>query len=230
MNRKDALIVAALLNAALLIVLFVTSVKTEKNKEPFSTQEMIAVSKPHLREEKPLSPQKQTIPPIAKEEVDLLMKQYLPQESSKGELHPPFLADTNPLGKESIPNKIAAETKPQETTLKSAPALKEISIKKGDVLDKIAKEYRVSVEEIMRINQLSSTQLKIGQILKIPPSKPHLSEEKRYYTVRAGDSPWSIAVKHKIKVEELLRMNGLSEEKGKRLRPGERLIVYEPIK
>ncbi|MCC6128147.1 MAG: LysM peptidoglycan-binding domain-containing protein [Chlamydiae bacterium] len=50
-----------------------------------------------------------------------------------------------------------------------------------------------------------------------------------YYTVKVGDNPWTIAMKHNMKVEELLRLNGLNEEKARKLKPGDRLRTkYTP--
>jgi LysM repeat protein len=46
-----------------------------------------------------------------------------------------------------------------------------------------------------------------------------------YYTVKVGDNPWTIAKKHNLKVEELLKLNGLNEQRARKLKPGERLRV-----
>ena len=45
---------------------------------------------------------------------------------------------------------------------------KEVKVKKGDVLERIARQNNVSVSDIMKINKLTSTRLKIGQVLKLP--------------------------------------------------------------
>ena len=44
----------------------------------------------------------------------------------------------------------------------------EVKVKKGDVLEKIARQHHSSVAEIMKANKLTSTNLRIGQVLKIP--------------------------------------------------------------
>lgn len=49
--------------------------------------------------------------------------------------------------------------------------------------------------------------------------------EERYYTVKNGDNPWTIATKNHIKVEELLRLNGLDDAKAKKIKPGDRLRI-----
>ena len=91
-------------------------------------------------------------------------------------------------------------------------ALCEVKVKKGDVLEKIARQNHVTVNDIMKANKLSSTRLKIGQTLKIPskgskPSATTVSNEgAQYYTIKTGDNPWTIAVKHHMKVDELLKI------------------------
>ncbi|HSX13751.1 MAG TPA: LysM domain-containing protein [Chlamydiales bacterium] len=44
-----------------------------------------------------------------------------------------------------------------------------------------------------------------------------------YYIVKVGDNPWGIAMKHHMKLEELLKLNQLNEEKARKLKPGDRL-------
>ncbi|MBI3211945.1 MAG: LysM peptidoglycan-binding domain-containing protein, partial [Simkania negevensis] len=79
---------------------------------------------------------------------------------------------------------------------------------------------------------LTNTRLQIGQVLLIPaPAQKKEKEEQgkeqqgEYYTVKAGDNPWTIAHKNALPIEELLRLNGMDEEKAKRLKPGDRLRI-----
>ncbi len=58
------------------------------------------------------------------------------------------------------------------------------------------------------------------------PEKPIVTPAAaEYYTVKVGDNPWSIAMKHHMKVEELLKLNGLNEENARKLKPGNRLRI-----
>jgi nucleoid-associated protein YgaU len=50
-------------------------------------------------------------------------------------------------------------------------------------------------------------------------------EEGKYYIVKSGDNPWSIAIKNHIKFDELLRLNHLDEDKAKKLKPGDKLRI-----
>ncbi len=113
-------------------------------------------------------------------------------------------------------------------------------VKKGDTLEKIAKIRNTTVDEIIKLNHLPSSFLRVGQTLKLPAertekaamkSAPKAAEKLAqregpdYYTVKVGDNPWSIAMKHHLKVEELLKLNGLNEEKARKLKPGDRLRI-----
>ncbi len=113
----------------------------------------------------------------------------------------------------------------------------EISVEKGDSLEKIAKKYHTSVDEIIKLNQLPTSFLKVGQRLKISaetsdkialkgkktPSSTQTGAD--YYTMKVGDNPWSIAMKHHLKVDELLKLNGLNEQTARKLKPGDRLRI-----
>ena len=81
-------------------------------------------------------------------------------------------------------------------------------VKKGDSLYKIVKEYDTTTNELIKLNNLSNTNLSIGQILKIPTVK---SEEPEYlYTVKSGDSLYKIAREYNTTVDELMKLNNLS--------------------
>ena len=85
------------------------------------------------------------------------------------------------------------------------------SVIKGDSLYSIAKKYNTSVDEIKRINNLSSNSLSIGQNLKIPINESNNEESKEtIYLVKKGDSLYSIARSYNITVDELKRINNLT--------------------
>ena len=87
---------------------------------------------------------------------------------------------------------------------------------------KIARFHGVSVDEIMKLNSLSNTRLQIGQELKLPEKSvvtkksPAPKDEGKYYIVKGGDNPWTIAQQNNMQVEELLRLNDMDEAKAKR--------------
>ena len=80
------------------------------------------------------------------------------------------------------------------------------TVKSGDSLWKIANMYGITVSELKNLNALTSDNLSIGQVLKIPGS----NTSNNTYTVKAGDSLWNIANKYGITVNELKSLNGLT--------------------
>ncbi|MBQ2872492.1 MAG: LysM peptidoglycan-binding domain-containing protein [Bacilli bacterium] len=83
------------------------------------------------------------------------------------------------------------------------------TVQKGDSLYQIAIKYNTSVDELKKINNLSSNILSIGQKL-ILPTKKEESTEYDYYTVQKGDSLYQISKKYNITVDELKKLNNIT--------------------
>ena len=83
----------------------------------------------------------------------------------------------------------------------------EYVVKSGDNLYSISRKYGVSVDELMSVNNLKSTVLSVGQVLKIPNSGEVTNV---IYTVKKGDSLWSIAKNNKTTVDAIVKLNNLS--------------------
>ena len=69
------------------------------------------------------------------------------------------------------------------------------------------------MEELKRINNLTSNILSIGQVLKLPSEKASNEEQLENtinYTVQKGDSLYSIAKKYNITVDKLKQLNNLT--------------------
>ncbi len=224
MKRRDTIIIAVLLNAGLLIMLFATSLKSDKTEEVTSQVSVLATHQPEPMQVMPAPVV--AAAPVTGDEVDQVLKQYITPQVTNTEPQQNFLADLQAIG-------TGAPAAPVEPT---APApietsFKEVKVKKGDVLERIARQNHVSVQDIMKANNLSTTRLKIGQSLKIPTKSgvqtvaSHFTDSAQYYTVKNGDNPWTIAVRHHMKVEELLQLNGMDESKARRLKPGDRIRI-----
>lgn len=102
-------------------------------------------------------------------------------------------------------------------------------VKSGDYLGKISQKYGVGISSIKRWNNLRSNNLKIGQYLTIysgkslslratSSDKNNNSNEAKSYTVRSGDSLWSISKKFPgITVQNLRSWNSITNTN---LKPG----------
>lgn len=104
-------------------------------------------------------------------------------------------------------------------------------VRRGDYLGRIAERHGVGVSEIKAWNNLRSNNLKIGQNLVIYPRKNGTSSENssgsspQFYTVRNGDSLWSISKKFPgVTVQKLKNLNNMNSN---RLKPGMKLKLSE---
>lgn len=226
MSRRDTIIVAVLVNAALLMILFATAVRSddsEKKKQSQSVGNQLSGGAQLVEGPKP--------PPPSKND---LLNQYISSVPTLAEKQSEELVfhDEAPIALTST-----HEPHPIKEEVPSLPSLKkkeyvDITVKKGDFLEKIAKANNTTVASLMQVNQLTSTQLRVGQVLKVPLSDDVAkasakvpSQESEYYVVKEGDNPWLIASRNHIQLEELLRLNGLDDYKAKRIRPGDKLRI-----
>lgn len=117
----------------------------------------------------------------------------------------------------------------------------DITVKSGDALEKIARANGTTVAAIKSLNQLKNERLKIGQVLKVPvgtaaaaiyheptfkPVTEPANKEATYYTIKSGDNPWKIAKQFRVKMDDLLRLNNLDEEKARNLKVGDSIRIY----
>lgn len=78
-------------------------------------------------------------------------------------------------------------------------------VKQGDTLSRIAAEHRISLQELINVNQLSDpNRLVIGQAIAIPTPR-------KIYVVRPGDTLWAIANRYGITIQEILRENPIPD-------------------
>ncbi len=211
MNRKNTILIAVSLNSCLLFALFLAAHTSPSGEVGAPNNEVGLVPSPSFvpaeLEAPPLSAMPEVVhqlPPIASQELPL------PEAPLVSAPEPVIAAPVNPTSRE-------------------------VTVKKGDSLDKIARAHKTTVDELIKLNRLPSSFLKVGQVLKLPAEKtvavaqkPRAAEAEsspEYYVVRIGDNPWKVAMKHHIKVEELLRLNNLTPEKARKLKAGDRLRV-----
>lgn len=98
-------------------------------------------------------------------------------------------------------------------------------VKKGDSLWSIASKNNTTVDNIKKLNNLSSNNLSVGQVLKLSyDAKKEDIKESNIYTVKKGDSLWLIANKYGTTIDELKNANNL---KSNTLYIGQTLIIPE---
>ncbi len=82
-------------------------------------------------------------------------------------------------------------------------------VKIGDTLWSIARENNTTVNELKTLNNLTKDTLSIGQVLIIPNNTSNDDSQPTIYTVKAGDTLWSIANIYEISIEEIKQLNNL---------------------
>ena len=106
-------------------------------------------------------------------------------------------------------------------TVATPPSFINYVVKKGDSLYAIARLYNLTVDQILKDNNLNTTNLSIGQNLKIRTTPTTTIEEcfgidytppttYQTYTVKKGDSLYSIAKKYNTSVDDIKRLNNLN--------------------
>lgn len=237
MTRRDLIIISVLVNAGLLAVLFLTAVKTDNDlKEPQSaietsknaeTSQAIALLDEEPEQEVLDGPQE-----VPTDEVDNVLKEYLPDA--------PLETMAKDSEVDSSPSEVEKPVQ-QDTPSAKETDMVEVTVKRGDALEKIARSNKTTVDAIKKANDLKNDRLKIGQVLKVPVNvaktkekiavqteqKPQatITGEPVWYTVKSGDNPWKIAKQNGVKFEDLLRLNNLDEERAKNLKIGDKVRV-----
>lgn len=104
------------------------------------------------------------------------------------------------------------------------------TVKAGDTLWTIAKNNNISVDELKKLNNLTSNSLTIGQTLKVsagsqtepPTTTPPVETGDIYYTVKSGDNLYKIANQFNTTVNDIKALNNLSSNL---LSIGQKLLI-----
>ena len=96
------------------------------------------------------------------------------------------------------------------------------SVKRGETLSTIAKQYGVSVKALLNANNLNKTTIYVGQRLRIPGKKS--ASPRKTYTVVSGDTISGIALKLNTSQTHLIETNSLR----KKQMNGKSIIILQP--
>lgn len=231
MSRKDTILIAVIINAGLLAILFTTAIiyDTDKLIDGGELDSALAEAPP-IKQEKELS--YIAAIPMVVDEMDQEIKKYV-------EPQPVVLEEENLYFQDVPAPEVSVISKPEKV---ANPDYVDIVVKKGDSLDKIAKANRTTIESIKKVNHLTSERLSIGQLLRVPIKNEALeqpfsgissvvkekkidSSEPVYHIVKSGDSPWKIARQYSVNYEQILKLNHLDEDKARNLKIGDRIRV-----
>lgn len=261
MTRRDMIIIAILVNTGLLAILFMMAINSDTDKISDISPISVTVQPPsEIVVAQAVSEPAFTPPPVVVDEGDVALKEF-----SAAPVQLPVIAEEIvPVPDSEEADEVeSAKPEPQAEPEKPAPQPKdsekklvEVTVKRGDSLDKIARANGTTIKEIKEVNQLTSSRLDIGQVLKVPvgskkkvaasePVKPAkttkpapaaktskhpenkqvAASDVEYYTIKSGDNPWKIARQFHVKVDDLLKLNNMTEEKARNLKAGEKIRV-----
>lgn len=125
----------------------------------------------------------------------------------------------------------APDDRPKKAGPKKAPAKAREKGRKthytvipGDSLASVAKAHGVKIGQIKAWNNLEDDNLSVGKKLLIYSTRHVRSRSQSFYIVKKGDTPASIAKKHKLDTSDLLAWNPRIDPR--KLSPGTKLRVY----
>lgn len=94
-----------------------------------------------------------------------------------------------------------------------------ITVQKGDTLWALSRANNMSLDNIQKLNNLTTDLIHPGDLLTVAP-------EKRY-TVIKGDTLWDIAIAHQVTVSQIKEWNQLHSDL---IHPGLNLLIFEGLK
>ncbi|PMN48425.1 N-acetylmuramoyl-L-alanine amidase [Vibrio lentus] len=115
----------------------------------------------------------------------------------------------------------------------STGSVSQHKVSRGESLSVIASKYGTSTQTLMKLNNLKSSSLAIGQVLKIPgsasssPSSSAVKTTTITHTVKSGEYLGKIASRYKVSVADIKRENRLKSET---VRVGQKLRITVEVK
>ncbi len=98
------------------------------------------------------------------------------------------------------------------------------TVAKGDTLSGISRRYGVSMDDIMDANKIKTPKsIRPKMVLKIPPKEHDPSPRQIQYTVKKGDTIWSISRRFEVTTGEILKWNKLKPKA--EIHPGDELTI-----
>lgn len=142
------------------------------------------------------------------------------------------IKNNNDSNIERVENKDVEEIKENINTEKNNNYI-DYKVKNGDTLYGIAFENDMSVNEFLKINNISDPiayKLKVGETLKIQSkiqNKVDSSRTTKIYKVKRGDTLGAIAINNSMSLDDLLKLNSLKRDYV--LKIGDNIKVYDKI-
>ncbi|HUP50579.1 MAG TPA: transglycosylase SLT domain-containing protein [Thermoanaerobaculia bacterium] len=160
------------------------------------------------------------------------------EERELRELNPSLHRGLIPPGASAVkvPAAVAPLVAAQAATMKHDDpqlAVAAFTLRRGDTVAKLARRIGTTPETILAMNGLSpNTPLRAGRAIFLPVQARrlgallrHADDDEVFYTVRKGDTLYSIARRHQLTVTDIRELNDLGDDV---LQPGQKLRVSPP--
>ena len=102
---------------------------------------------------------------------------------------------------------------PEDTTKAVEQEFKYITVKRGDTLSRIAREYNTSYEYLAKINNIENVNIiRVGQRLKVPTFRDDEINDTshRLYIVKRGNTLTQIAREFDVTIQEIVELNDIA--------------------
>jgi len=121
-----------------------------------------------------------------------------------------------------------------DTTPQTNERLSLHTVKQGETLFSISKDYHISLEDLREVNGLADNEIKVGDVLKIPLDRVQKEEKKLeenqnnssseavYHIVQPGETLYRIHINYKVSISQLRKLNHL---KGNYIKVGQKLRI-----
>ncbi len=109
------------------------------------------------------------------------------------------------------------------------------TVKQGETLFSISKDSHISLKDLREVNDLTSNEIKVGTVLKIPIDRAQKIEETEtdeaeetiddgavYHIVKPGETLYRIHINYNVPISKLRKLNNL---KGNYIKVGQKLRV-----
>lgn len=105
-----------------------------------------------------------------------------------------------------LPDYASMATTQEDNAKPEEPEAETYTVKTGDTLSAIAKRFRTTVVDLVKLNNIKDPDvIHAGQVLKLPGKAPET------YTVKKGDMLSRIAAAHKTTVADLVKLNNIKD-------------------
>lgn len=130
-------------------------------------------------------------------------------------------SDTTPRAATSARGLSASTRDPSTAIAEGARPIGTHAVAQGETLSDIAKSYDISIDALAYANGIDSESdlLHVGQELIVPPA------EGAVYTVKAGDTPESVAKAFEVQLDVVMSWNRLYFELADHFAPGKLIFV-----